>query len=79
MGKTDHTVALANCGEEKEKLEKYLQAAEKLYTTAIKDGWNADGAPELYTRQIGMANRWYVTVCTGLLQKRSIPLQFFIM
>lgn len=36
---------LANCGEEKEKLEKYLQAAEKLYTTAIKDGWNADGAP----------------------------------
>ena len=37
--------ALANCGEEKEKLEKYLQAAEKLYTTAIKDGWNADGAP----------------------------------
>ena len=31
--------------EEKEKLEKYLQAAEKLYTTAIKDGWNADGAP----------------------------------
>lgn len=37
--------ALANCGEEKEELEKYLQAAEKLYTTAIKDGWNADGAP----------------------------------
>lgn len=37
--------ALTNCGEEKEKLEKYLQAAEKLYTTAIKDGWNADGAP----------------------------------
>ena len=37
--------ALANCREEKEKLEKYLQAAEKLYTTAIKDGWNADGAP----------------------------------
>lgn len=37
--------ALANCKEEKEKLEKYLQAAEKLYTTAIKDGWNADGAP----------------------------------
>ena len=37
--------ALANCGEEKEKLEKYLQAAENLYTTAIKDGWNADGAP----------------------------------
>ena len=36
---------LANCGEEKEKLEKHLQAAEKLYTTAIKDGWNADGAP----------------------------------
>lgn len=36
---------LANCGEEKEKLEKYLQAAENLYTTAIKDGWNADGAP----------------------------------
>ena len=36
---------LANCGEEKEKLEKHLQAAENLYTTAIKDGWNADGAP----------------------------------
>ena len=36
---------LANCGEEKEKLEIHLQAAENLYTTAIKDGWNADGAP----------------------------------
>ena len=33
------------CKEEKEKLEKYLQVAEKLYTTAIKDGWDADGAP----------------------------------
>ena len=29
----------------KEKLENYLQAAENLYTTAIKDGWDADGAP----------------------------------
>lgn len=37
--------ALANCGEEKEKLENYLQAVENLYTTAIKDGWDADGAP----------------------------------
>ena len=70
--------ALANCGEEKEKLENYLQAAENLYTTAIKRRlgcrWCTGG---LYTQQTGMANRWYMTVCTGLLRKRSIPPQFF--
>lgn len=71
--------ALANCGEEKEKLENYLQAAENLYTTAIKDGWDADGAPGLYTQQTGRENLWYMTVCTGHLQRQSILLRFFIM
>lgn len=71
--------ALANCGEEKEKLENYLQAAENLYTTAIKDGWDADGAPGIVYTTDWQENLWYMTVCTGHLQRQSILLRFFIM
>ena len=32
-------------GEERAKADKYIEAAENLFNRAVKDGWNADGAP----------------------------------
>lgn len=37
--------ALSTYGEDRQKAEPYIQAAENLYHRAVSDGWNSDGAP----------------------------------
>ena len=57
---------------EKKKTGKISSGNRKLYTTAIKDKLECRWCTRIVYTTVGMANRWYVTVCTGLLQKRSI-------
>ncbi len=39
--------ALATYGDDSESTREYIRSAEELYGRAVKDGWNADGAPGL--------------------------------
>ena len=64
--------ALSTYKDDAQGAARYIEATENLFNRAVEDAWNADGLRVLSTLRIGMENRWSMTVCTGLWQRRSI-------